>query len=618
MKTTLFKICLLLSACALLHATAQAAPATLDPTFGENGIVVADLGSAADLGGGLLLQPDGKILLLGYAYLNPEDPYAFTPIILRYTSGGTLDSTFGANGILTLEAERFSRTKIALQPDGKLIAAKSRFGNFALARYLTNGTPDLSFGADGAANLELYGDSSQTLADVVVQPNGKILAAGSHQLSGSNFIDYFIARFNPDGSPDDAFVANGFIILDKTDFPNSRYNHVRALAVQPDGKIIASGDMMDDEGNAQLSLVRLTSNGLPDKTAFGTNGKGTTTIPLPGFRHASGAIALQPDGKFIVAGTIYDEEQSLPLHATLLRFNANGSLDASFGGTGIVLADFGGGESAADIRLHADGKIILVGNQLTGGVSKTLIARFNPDGSPDNSFGEGGLLLGADDSYGVGIELQPDGKILAAGSAGGNALLARYNVPVPTQSALFKSVGSYDGWILEAAEFKNYGRWQDKTGTTLLAGDDQRDRQYVSVLSFNTASLPDNAGIISARLRLKLQGLVGGDPLQTHGALTVSVNNRPFSGNIGLQLSDFNAPAAPGSAQDALAPQAEGWYAADLGPVNLDFVNKAGVTQFRLEFSLDDDDDLRADYLKFFSGNAAANQPEFIVEYYAP
>jgi hypothetical protein len=150
-------------------------------------------------------------------------------------------------------------------------------------------------------------------------------------------------------------------------------------------------------------------------------------------------------------------------------------------------------------------------------------------------------------------------------------------------------------------------------------GDDQRDGQYRSIISFNTDSLPDNAFITSVQVKIKRQGLVGTDPFTTHGNLLLEIRNGLFSNDLDVSLSDF-AAAASSSTPDTFTTTNSIWYTANLSGANLVFVNKAGVTQFRLRFNLDDNDDLGSDYLKFFSGDATyeADYPQLVVTYVVP
>jgi hypothetical protein len=149
-------------------------------------------------------------------------------------------------------------------------------------------------------------------------------------------------------------------------------------------------------------------------------------------------------------------------------------------------------------------------------------------------------------------------------------------------------------------------------------GDTAKDRQYRSFVSFNTSSLPDTAVIVSVQLKVKRQGIVGTDPFSTHGVLSLEIRSGGFSNNLALQIVDFSA-APSSSTRDPFSSLTYSWYAAQLSDSNLPLINKVGHTQFRLSFAKDDNDDLGADSIKFYSGNStSANVPQLIITYYIP
>jgi hypothetical protein len=188
-----------------------------------------------------------------------------------------------------------------------------------------------------------------------------------------------------------------------------------------------------------------------------------------------------------------------------------------------------------------------------------------------------------------------------------------------TNSASFRSNSTNDGWILESGENTNVGGSVEKNGTTFNVGDDQKNRQYKSILSFDTSSLPDDAVIVSAQLQIKRQSFFGTDPFGTHGPLVSEIRSGTFNDSAALQSDDFSASASPNAVRDQFAPLTFSWYITQLSNANLVLINKAGLTQFRLSFTKDDNDDLGSDYVKFFSGNAInANQPQLIIKYYVP
>ncbi len=595
----------------LMLATANvfAADGALDPTFGTNGIVITDYGSPSSANE-VVLQADGKIITLTTVAL--EDA-SVKKILTRYQSDGTPDTSFGTNGNTTLEVDSFSGSKMALQPDGKIIVGGLSGADCAAVRYLSNGTLDTSFGVNGLGIINGLSESRQSPSDLAIQPDGKIIMVGYQTTGQSNYDNFFIVRFDSNGAPDSTF---GYRILDQYDFPNSRYNYAKAVGIQPDGKIVISGNMMDNDGKNQISLARLNSNGSLDST-FGTNGRGTVTTPA-NFLHSSGALALQPDGKIIVAGTLNNADGS-QTNLALVRYNPNGSLDSAFGAAGMVISDFGGHEWADDLILQPDGKIILDG-KITSQTDPGdfLLTRYNTDGSLDTTFGTNGKSITHFESNDnpLGMARQPDNKIIVAGTSGENAILARYENGTPaTTSFTFKSINAYDGWVLESAENSNKGRNLDKASNFIYVGDDAKKRQYRGFLSFDTASLPDNAIITAAQVKIKKHSTVGITPFKTHGDLLLEIRNGTFSNNILLKAEDFSAIANIGSSKDKFLPADLNGYSANLSNINLGFINKYGVTQFRLLFTQDDNNDKDADYVKFFSGSSSADAPQLVITY---
>ena len=587
---------LILIAILLVSTNARAEGGALDPTFGTNGVVVTDLGGSSDTGLNIVLQTDGKIIMAGSGNT-----------IVRYNPDGTLDTTFGTGGKLTSVVSG----SVALRTDGKLIVGGSTSSGPALARYTSNGTLDTTFGTNGSVIVWPNNNSNfqNRLGDFVIQPDGKIVAVGSEEAIGGNHVYCLVARFTENGVPDGDY-RNFF---DESNFPDSERNFCEAVALQSDGKIILSGDAEPNFAGGAIILGRLLAGpGAQFDPTFGTNGHGTVVTPIDSFAHGRGALAIQADGKIVLAGTTNN-------NLALARYNSNGTLDTTLGGSGIVTSDFGQSEAGNDVAIQRDGKILVVGKS----VSNFLLVRYNSNGTLDTTFGDAGKVIsnfGGGSASGIGIAVQPDGRILATGAKDGDAVLARYSgTPVPGTTVTFKSRAPHDGWILESDEFSSVGGSLDRTATTFNVGDDQRDRQYRSIISFNTAALPDNAFITSAQVNIKRQGLVGTDPFTTHGNLLLEIRNGLFSNDLDVSLSDFAAPASS-SAPDTFTTPVSGWYTANLKGTNLALVNRYGITQFRLRFDLDDNDDLSSDYMKFFSGDATyeADFPQLIVTYVAP
>ena len=172
---------------------------------------------------------------------------------------------------------------------------------------------------------------------------------------------------------------------------------------------------------------------------------------------------------------------------------------------------------------------------------------------------------------------------------------------------------------MESGENTNQGGTLDNDATSFHVGDDVKDRQYRGILAFDTTSLPNNAVILQAQLKVRQQGIVGSDPFGTHGTLLSEIRNGTFSNNAILQTGDYSSAATPGYVWDTFAEQTPDWYVTELHNANLLLVNKAGTTQFRLFFSKADNDDLNADYVNFYSGDAQiSNTPQLVVTYYVP
>jgi len=195
-----------------------------------------------------------------------------------------------------------------------------------------------------------------------------------------------------------------------------------------------------------------------------------------------------------------------------------------------------------------------------------------------------------------------------------------YDVVKPS---VFNSTATQDGWILESSETSNKGGTMNGAATLLYVGDNAQDKQYRSFLSFDTSTLPVNAVITSVTLKFQYSGKTGTLPFGTHGNLLADVCKGSFKNNLALQLSDFNVKCPLGMYKSKVLTytnsKVDNWYSQSFNSADFQFVNLGGVTQFRLRFTKDDNDDLGADYLKIYSGDAgAASRPQLIVEYYVP
>jgi hypothetical protein len=183
-------------------------------------------------------------------------------------------------------------------------------------------------------------------------------------------------------------------------------------------------------------------------------------------------------------------------------------------------------------------------------------------------------------------------------------------------SMLANSAAANDGWVLESAETSNLGGTKNNAGV-LRVGDDAKNRQYRSILSFDTSSLPNNAVLTSVVLKIKRAGGSGLSLLGTHGDLGADIKKGAF-GNTILELSDFQRAGAPISTVGSFSEAGGSWYRLDLNPANFKYINLTGVTQFRLRFARDDDDDRVMDIDIFYAGDDSLNKPQLIIEYTVP
>jgi uncharacterized delta-60 repeat protein len=355
------------------------ADASLDKSFNGSGKIITAVGDGDCKAEGLALQSDGKIVVAGYSF-NPIGKNRAEFTVLRYNADGTLDTGFGESGKVTTEIGRNSDTanSVALQNDGKIVVAGYTFapGNndFAVARYNANGTLDTAFNGTGKATADFskldYGRS------VAVQSDGKIVVAGD-AAHGDGRI-FAVARFNSNGTPDLSFNKTGKVT---TDF-GSGNAEARAIALQSDGKIVVAGFASTD-GTEKFALVRYNPDGTLD-TSFDGTGKVLTLVGMSG-SNATG-MALQSDGKIVVSGYAINNS-GRDRDFAIVRYNINGSLDTSFNGSGKVTTAIGAGDGNCDaVALERDGKIVAAGSALTVTTSDFAVARFGTDGKLDTTF----------------------------------------------------------------------------------------------------------------------------------------------------------------------------------------------------------------------------------------
>jgi uncharacterized delta-60 repeat protein len=367
------------------------------------------------------IQPvDQKIVAGATANWTP----AGTIVIARYNSFGNPDTTFGSGGLATF-GSYWEIGSLTLQPDGKVVVTEKIGNDFRLNRLTADGFPDAGFGSGGSTAVVSIQAGSDYPDAVALQSTGKIVVAGQSNRYTTNpyYPSGFVARFTASGALDSGKGAFGDTVK------GSAVGYALALfstsytdlAVQPDDKLIAVGGT--DLG---LVLARYTAAGTLDNTF---NGKGYSVLAPAGLNLGARAVALQPDGKIVVAGTGTGIDGYADM--VVARFNANGTLDTGFaGGSGYVLLDIGGTvqpttEFGEGVAIQPDGKIVVAGTEsfnISGAPRNVLVARFNANGTLDGTFGAGGFKLGSPlpgtgshSFWGRAVALQSDGSIIVAG-----------------------------------------------------------------------------------------------------------------------------------------------------------------------------------------------------------
>jgi len=275
---------------------------TLDAGFGNGGIVTTNFG-AGSFAFDLALQPDGKIIAAGTVFVDfSSDDSSNTDFgLARYNADGTLDPSFGTGGKVLTDFDGFNDDAMAvlLQPDGKIVAAGSAknpasFYDFALARYLPDGTLDASFGSAGKVRTDFGAQNFDRAHAAVLQPDGKIVAAGFASLAFGD-TRYAVARYGADGTLDPTFSGDGKTRLHF----GSCCERANGVLLQADGKVVVVGFPDSESSDSEFVLARLDASGALDP-GFGKNGRVRTSFG--NLNGGANSAVMQADGKIIAVG----------------------------------------------------------------------------------------------------------------------------------------------------------------------------------------------------------------------------------------------------------------------------------------------------------------------------
>jgi uncharacterized delta-60 repeat protein len=429
----------------LCAAGSAAVPGDLDTIFDGDGTVVRILGPSTASAHAVKMQPDGMIVTAGQ--------YGGDFALARYSADGGFDTGFAGDGIVTTPVgSGFDEVwALALQPDGKIVAAglssNGANNDFALGRYTTTGALDTGFGGGDGLITTPIGTGDDEAFGVLLQPDGKIVAVGRSSNGTNN--DFALARYEAGGTLDTGFGGgDGLVTTPVGTGADDGY----AVALQPNGKIVAAGSSSNGTNN-DFALARYDTDGTLD-SGFG-GGDGQVTTPIGTGTDEANAIVLQPDGKIIAAGLSSNGTDN---DFALARYDAAGTLDTGFGGgDGLVTTPLGGDDAGFSVALQSNGMIVVGGNTdsvASPGNGAFALARYEANGILDTDFGSTGTRVtqvGSSLSYGWAVTLQEDGKILLVGE-GVNShttfALARYlgDTAPPTNPALSSSSHSVGVW----------------------------------------------------------------------------------------------------------------------------------------------------------------------------
>ncbi len=445
---------------------------TLDPTFAGNGHTVLNGGSNGinySWANGVAVQADNKVVAVGIGN-NGSGEY---PLVVRYNSDGSLDSSFIYNyaDLMNMTGNSYGKANdVIIQGDGKIVVIGDTNNIMSfVVRLNQDGSIDNTFNSSSGIYLFNFGSSTISYG-VALQADGKILITGDYSGAGNTL---FMLRLNSDGT------------VDMSDFEGyvSYYgsnNSGMAIAVQNDGKIVITGSTLNGP-NVDLLLLRYNSNGTLDSSF---NGSGVVTYNGTGNGNDYGnGVAIQPDdNKIVVTGSTFTGANNELL---LLRYNPDGTLDNTFNGTGIITYSEVNGAYGNDVAILADGRILVAGSSNFPDRGALLALLYNKDGSIDSSYANNGVFSYFDifQAYGYTMRLAPDGSVVIAGERANSdwsideLLVVRLQNPAKPKllNTGINNLANFDnglptGWLVK--DNTGFGGWRfdDPAGRGNLTG----------------------------------------------------------------------------------------------------------------------------------------------------
>jgi len=363
---------------------------------------------------GLAIHSSGEIVTAGYYSPAPTE---LRLILWRHLPDGQLDAAFGDNGIVyPMELpDCCNANNLAIDNSERIVLLTVTRGlrSFLLYRFNFDGSPDLTFSGVGSTTVPTS-YSIYPVIGVAIQPDNKIVGVGGTGNPATRNEEFFVFRLQESGELDPSFAGTGSVFTPVT--PGVAYAAATGVAIQPDGKIVVAGRTRSFEpaSNFVFALVRYLSNGELDED-FGDGAK--VTFPLLD-DNLGRKVVIQPDSKIVIAGYTCEEPTGIAseyCYFGVARVDAAGALDPSFGGTGKVHTDVGDG-FPYDVALQTDGKIVAVGIHRfdqVGRAANTVLVRYQPDGSVDPTFGVNGI---SETNYGYAYNAGGDVRIQSDGN----------------------------------------------------------------------------------------------------------------------------------------------------------------------------------------------------------
>jgi uncharacterized delta-60 repeat protein len=406
---------------ALLAATLAAQTGALDPGFGSGGVVVTDFSGTFQNPQNnegvnkVLVQPDGKVLAIGWTGTTSS-----VQALARYHPDGTPDSGFGTNGRKTRGVIAFfpvSASDAALQPDGSIVVVGSmtdRLGfipaSAEVTRFLPDGSIDTNFNSSSTGTKTVTFGSDQSFGEAVALQGDGRIVIAGIYGDFGGDMAFGVARLNADGTMDATFGTNGTALAW---FPSPSRAWPRDVAIQPDGKIVVAG-RVQRSNRSDVALARFLPNGTLDP-AFGSGGRVETALGADD--DEAHGVAVLPDGKIVVAGVTGNLPGTHEGNPLFLCYDPSGN-PAS--GLSWQMATFPLPGSALSLEVAPDGMLLAGGYTVVNGVRQLAVYSLNPAGSVDATFGTDGLAataIGSGDSHAASVALGPTGGVIAAGAS---------------------------------------------------------------------------------------------------------------------------------------------------------------------------------------------------------